>query len=486
MADDHERSTQAPDAARVGAKLRFTEGPVGRTLLLFAMPTLVSSILQSMNASINAAWIAHLLGTRALTASANANSLLFFLLGAVFGLTLASTVLVGQSVGAGDEPGAKRAIGTSLVFFGALSICMATVGAALAPRVVDLVGTPTDAVPLAVAYLRVSVLGLPPLVLFTFVMTALRGAGDAKTPLAFLFWSALIDVALNPLLIRGAGAFHGFGIAGSALATLIAQWAGLVALVSWLYWRRHPLRLGRGEGRYLRIDIDVLRSLVLKGVPMGLSVVVMSASMIAMISLVNRNGSSTTAAYGACFQLWNYIQLPSLALGTAVSAMVAQNIGAKRWDRVARIARDGIVFNLGLTAMLVVILSILSERAFSLLLGQDAASIQIAEHIHAVVSWSFVMFGVSFVLTSVVRAAGAVMAPLGILFVSLWVVRIPFAYAFTEALHADAIWWSFPVGTFVLLLLSVAYYQAGWWRQAQVVAVAHHHTPVCDPRHGPC
>ena len=450
----------------------LTTGPIAKTLLVFSLPILASSVLQSLNASINAAWIGRLLGERALTASANANSLLFFLLGAVFGLGMAATVLVGQSLGAKDMDQAKRTVGTSLTFFVAVSLLVAGAGVVLAPRLLAAMRTPADALPLASAYLRVIFVALPGMYVYAFIMLALRGAGDAKTPFFFLLVSAAIDVGLNPLLIRGYGPFPELGIAGSAWASLLAQWTSLVGLVGYLYRKKHFLRLAKGEAHYLKIDPVILRALLGKGIPMGMQMVVMSSSMIVMISFVNRFGSHTTAAYGACFQLWNYIQMPAFAVGSAVSSMAAQNVGARLWNRVAAVARVGILYNVLLTGFLVLVVTLVSRQAFAIFLGADSPSVDIARHIHFIVSWSFILFGVSFVLSSVVRATGAVFPPLVVLFLALWGVRLPFAYAMTPRWGADAIWWSFPVGSIASVLLIGAYYRFGNWRQAHMIEPA--------------
>ncbi|HWL86089.1 MAG TPA: MATE family efflux transporter, partial [Polyangiaceae bacterium] len=183
----------------------FTEGPIGRTLFIFSLPIFASSVLQSINASINAAWIGRLLGERALTAGANANTLVFLMVGVLFGLGMAATVLVGQSLGAKDLDQAKRTIGTGVTLFGGAATVMALAGVLFAPSVLAAMHTPPDALPLAASYLRVISIGLPGMFLYTFAMTALRGAGDSKTPFVFLLFSALTDVVLNPLLIRGVG-----------------------------------------------------------------------------------------------------------------------------------------------------------------------------------------------------------------------------------------------------------------------------------------
>ena len=413
-------ATEPPPGERI-ALAPLVKGPIARTLVLFSLPIFASNILQSLNASINAAWIGHLLGARALTASANANSLLFFLLSISFGLSLAATILIGQSLGAQDLTRTKRVMGTSF--------------------------------------------------LFNFMMMALRGAGNSRTPFFFMLISATLDVGLNPLLIEGIGPFPRLGIAGSALATGIAQWTALLLLTGWLYHRHHILCLGRGETRYFRIDGAVLRSLLTKGIPMGLQVIVVSSSMILMISLVNRYGSLTVAAYGACFQLWNYIQMPAFAIGSAVSSMAAQNVGAGRWDRVNRIAISGVIYNVVLTGALIGAVTLSDNAAFSLFLGNNRAAIVIAQHMHLIVSWSFILFGISFVLASVVRATGAVIPPLLILIIAIWGIRIPAAALLSHS-GVDGILWGFPAGSIASVLMTIAYFRFGRWRMAKMIVEA--------------
>ena len=448
----------------------LTEGPIGRTLLLFSLPILGSSILQSLNASINAIWIGRLIGANALAAVSNGNNIMFFLISAGFGLGMAATILVGQGLGARNIVQVKRTIGTTLVFFAGLSLVVGSGGFFGASKMLAALHSPPEVLGLATAYLKVVFVSLPAIYLYTFVMMALRGAGDARTPLIFLSISAVLDVGLNPILILGLGPIPAMGIAGSALATLISQWIGLIALVIWLYRSRNVLRLRRDEFRFLRLDPQILRSLVTKGLPMGLQMIVMSSSMMVMMSLVNRHGAMTVAAYGVCFQLWSYIQMPAMAVGTAVSSMAAQNVGARRWDRVGRTAGIGVLYNVLLTGALVLIVTAIDRDAYALFLGSDSPAIEIARHIHFIASWSFILFGVAFVLSSVVRATGAVIPPLIFLFIAMWGVRLPFAYGLSSSWGADAIWWSFPIGSGTSMLLLLAYYRFGGWKKARMLA----------------
>ncbi|SPA43288.1 putative multidrug efflux pump [Cupriavidus taiwanensis] len=453
---------------------RLTTGPIGRTLLLFSLPVLGSNILQSLNASINSVWVGRFLGEAALTATSNANIILFFLLGVVFGISMANTIMIGQAVGARDADQARRVVGTSTTFFVALSVLASALGYFYTPDILAAMRTPHDAAPLAVAYLRIIFLALPFMYFYNFVMMTLRGAGDSRTPFWFMLLSVVLDVALNPILIFGVGPVPAMGIAGSALATLIAQLASLAAMMALLYRRRHFLLLHRGQLALLVPDPAILRALVVKGLPMGLQMVVISSSAIVMMALVNAHGSQTTAAYGVASQLWTYVQMPALAVGASVSSMVAQNVGAGLWQRVARITRMGLLFNLSMTGALVALIYLFNRHSLGLFLGTDGVAIGIAQHINVVVLWSFILFGFTIVIFGTVRATGAVMAPLVILFLSMWVIRLPFAWALGPRLGADAIWWSFPLGSVVSLALALGYYRLGNWRGSQILPAAPH------------
>ena len=308
----------------------LTSGPIARTLLLFALPVLGSNVLQSLNGSVNSVWVGRFLGEAALTATSNANLVLFLLLGTVFGIGMAATILVAQSVGAKDFAHARRIVGTSATFFFAVSAVFAVCGWIWVDAILNLLGTPADALPLARSYLRIIFIAVPAANLLTFVMTVLRGAGDSRTPFYFMLLAVLLDVALNPLLIAGIGPFPRLGIAGSATSTLVGQTVSVAALLALLYARKHPLRLAGADLALLRPDPHLLRIVVFKGIPMGLQMIVISVAALTIMGLVNTYGSQVAAAYGIAAQLWTYVQMPALAIGAAVSSMAAQTVGARR------------------------------------------------------------------------------------------------------------------------------------------------------------
>jgi putative MATE family efflux protein len=450
----------------------LTEGSIPVGLFRFSLPILLANVLQSLNGSVNSIWVGRYLGEAALTATSNANTVMFLLIGAAFGVALAATILIGQCIGANNIRETKRVVGTSATFFAAISVAMAIAGLVLCRPLLIAMSTPADSLPLAVAYMRVIFLALPFLYMYAFVMAVLRGAGDSKTPFYFMLLSVGIDIALNPVFIFGLGPIPRFGIAGSALATFVAQAVSLIALIRHLYRRKHVLCLHQDELALLKVDWSVVGTLVKKGIPMSAQMLVISLSGVLMITLVNRFGVDTTAAFGAAMQIWNYIQMPAFAVAMGVSAMTAQNVGAGKWERVNRIAGVGVLYSVLLTGSVVVLIELLDVQVFGLFLPAGSAALSIASHMNRIVTSSFIFFGISVALFGVVRATGAVIAPLIVLTISMLVVRFPLAEILLDKYQVDAVWWSFPVSSVLSSVLALLYYRYGSWRSAHMVPAA--------------
>jgi putative MATE family efflux protein len=446
----------------------LTQGPIAKTLLAFALPTLASSILQSLNGTVNAIWVGRFLGENALAATSNANMIMFLLMSFVFGFGMAATVLIGQAFGRKDVDGARRVVGTAIGFLLVVSVAIAALGWIFAPALLKMLGTPPGAAPLALAYLRVIFLAMPPILLTVLLMMSLRGAGDAMTPLFLMILAVVLDSGLNPVFILGLGPAPKLGIAGSATATLIANTVSMLAMIVYIYARDLPLRLKGKELRYLYCSSSILKTIVVKGIPMGLQMIVISASALALIGLVNREGVETTAAFGVAMQLWAYLQMPAMSLGAAVSAMAAQNIGAGRWDRVGAITRSAIIYTLLITGVFVVLLAVADRPALALFLGNHSPALPIARHIQLLATWSFLLMGTTMVLFGTVRANGSVIGPLIIFAIGLVPVRLGFALGAYPWLKADALWLSFPVSSLANLAMAIAFYLQGGWRKGRM------------------
>ena len=447
----------------------LTEGAISQSFFHFALPIIYANILQVVSGSVNSFWVGRYLGEAALTATLNANMVVFLIIGGAFGLATGCTILVGKCVGANEIGRAKYVVGTGTTLFSAISFITAVAGLNLSRPLLILMNTPAESLELAVRYMQVMFIALPCMFMYSFVMSVLRGGGDSKTPFRFMLLSVALDVVFNPLLIFGAGPIPRFGIAGSAAATLASQAISLVSLVGHLYRTHHPLCIRRADIALLRVDFSIAAALVRTGIPMSAEMLVLSVSTVLVTAIVNRFGVSAAAAFGAAMQIWSYIQMPGAALSTAATSMAAHNIGARKWERLASIAAVGVVYNVLLTGLLVVAVELFNGQAFGVFLPEGSEALKISGHLNRIATWSFIFVGIFWVLSGIVRAAGAVMAPLIVLTISVMLVRFPVAEGLAGRYHTDAVWWSFSISAAVAALLAALHYKYGSWRDTRML-----------------
>jgi putative MATE family efflux protein len=334
------------------------------------------------------------------------------------------------------------------------------------PALLHLLATPAASLPQADAYLRVIFVTLPFASLSMMLSMGLRGGGDSKTPLHAMILTVVIDIAMNPLLIRGMGPFPHLGIAGSAISTACANFAGVLLMVGKLYVRDLPLRLRGSELRWLIPAQGETGYILSKGLPMGAQMLLLSSAQLIMIGLVNREGMETTAAYGASIQLWNYLQMPSFAVSSAVSAMVAQAVGAGLHKRVGDVTRIGLFTNLSMTLTLAALIVLADRPLLALFLGSESPAVPIAAHIQLICTWSFAISGIMMILTGTMRAYGSVIMPLVIMAIAFYPVRLGFYWAAQPLIGSEALWWAYPFSSIISAVMTWWIYHHVNWRGA--------------------
>ena len=443
----------------------FIVGPILKTLVLFSLPTLGTNLLQSFGMTANAIWIGQLLGEEALAATASANMVMFLAFTAVWGFSLATNVKMGQFYGAGDYVSARRSFGAGIGFCVGLSLIVAVIGWIFTDEVLRLLSTPPQIRHFARDYLRITFISMPFSTFSMLIGVGLRSAGDAKTPFYAMILTSVLSIVLNPLLILGLGPFPELGITGSALTMTLANFLGALAMIAWIYWRDLPMRMRGNDFAFLWPNGEDLSYMVTKGVPMGGMMVISSSATLVMLGLVNREGALTAAAYGAMIQVWNYIQMPAMAVSITVSAMAAQNIGAGRHDRVAQTVSAGLGVSTALTVGLFVVLIALADPILALFLGKGSKAIPLAEHIQLVTSWSYILNGLMMIMVGVLRSYGVVMISMVISALSLYAARLAFYFLLYPAIGVEALWLSFDFGALVALVLTWLAYARGKWRR---------------------
>jgi putative MATE family efflux protein len=443
--------------------------PIWRLMLVFLIPLMLSNVLQSASQTFTSIFLGRLIGVGALAAASSLFPVLFFLISFFFGISSASTVLIGQAYGAHDQPRLSRAAGTTLSFAVVFGVVIGAVGLIYDRAIMELIRTPPDVLDNAVAYARITFITLPITFIYLAYTTFLRGIGDSRSPLIVLLASSAIGVVLSPVLILGLFGIPSLGIIAAPIANIISTTIGLVGLLIYLEKTDNPLAFGKLR-HYLGIEMPLLITLVRLGVPTGIQFVMISLSEIAVISFVNRFGSSATAAYGAVNQIASYVQFPAVSIGITSSIFGAQSIGAQRTDRLRKIVRAGVTLNYVIGGILIVIVYALSREILSLFVT-DPPTLETARDLLSITLWSYVIFGNTSVLSGIMRSSGSVLWPTTISILSIWCVEVPVAYTLSHGpLGLRGVWIAYPITFAVSLTLQSAYY-FGVWRRKPIRAL---------------
>ncbi|CRM79616.1 multidrug efflux protein [Pseudomonas sp. 37 R 15] len=430
-------------------------------LLVFSLPVLAISFLQSLTGSINVAYISRLLGPSALAASSNANMVVFLIIGVLSGLPNAVMLQVGRATGAAHVEAVRKTFYETLLGFIILAVALSVVIWILTPQIITMLSVPTDSRAMAVSYLRVMCLSLFSMLVFLFVMMALRGLGETKGPFIWIAVAVLLDAAFTPLLILGFGGFPALGIEGAGWSAFLSQTVALLGMLLQMH-RRHPLLKGAADSLLIKgYSFNATVEMVKEGAPLCLQIFLGSVYSLILFALVNGFGSTSTAAYVVVTQVWNYIQMPALALASGTSVLVAQQLGRGDREEVWKITRAAVLCNVLITSSLVIISVLSIEPIFAWLLPHDPEAQRIGVHLNAVAAGFIVLFSSSVVLFGVLRANKVYFVPLLTFSITQFVICLPFIYLFRPALGVDAVWISIPISYVLPLLVALIYFKTG-------------------------
>jgi putative MATE family efflux protein len=451
---------QAQAARRHGVNV-FEEGkPMWQILLVFLVPLMLSNVLQSASQTMASIWIGRLISTQALGAISAVFPIVFLLFSFVFGVSSGASVLIGQAFGAGDHHKVKRIAGTVLGASLYLGIIVAIVGSLASATVLAWLRTPPDIIGQSDAYARVIFLVMPIFFVYFVYATLLRGTGDSTTPFYALIVSTVLAIGITPLFILGVFGLPKLGVVSAAVAGLIANSAALAWLLYYLHRRDHLLKFDRETLADMAIDWKILYGVVRIGVPTGIQVMTLSLAELAVISFVNRFGSSATAAYGAVNQVVSYVQFPAISIGISASIFGAQCIGARREDKLGSVIRSAVGLNYVVGGVIIGVCYLFAWGILGWFIT-DPHTLRIAHELLMITLWGYLIFGNSAVLSGVMRGSGDVKVPTanGIFAIGVEIVA---AYVLMLRIGIDGVWLGYPISYCVALALQFCYYEFVW------------------------
>ncbi|PLS15343.1 MATE family efflux transporter [Bacillus sp. M6-12] len=433
----------------------FTRGNLWEQMVRFSTPILLTNLLQVSYQFIDSLWVGNLLGANALGAVSVSGTVIFTILSFIIGVNNAALTILSQQKGKADRQGLTNYLNAFVVILTILSLLLGVLGYIFSEWILVFLGTPEAMISSAEVFLKINFVGIIFLFGYNFIATILRSIGDSKTPLTFVFLSVVLNTFLVPLFII----YFGMGIEGAALATIISQGVAFLFGLSLVIRRKIvPFSVP-----YLPKKEEA--ALIFKlGIPAGLQMTVISAGVMAIMSVVNSFGADVVAGFGAAQRIDSLIMLPAMALSTAVNSMAGQNIGAGRWDRVHKIAVYGVLYNLSIMVAVAVVIFLFSELGIGLFIQEQEAREFGGQYLR-IVAFFYPFLGINFILNGIVRGSGAMFQVLILNIISFWILRYPLTYLFSLNLGEAGIGLGMGTAFVIGSLTSYLYYRYGKWKK---------------------
>lgn len=311
-------------------------GPLLKKIILFAIPLMLSGVLQLLFNAADVIVVGRFTGNEALAAVGSTSSLINLLINLFVGVSVGANVLLGKHIGARDEENASKTVHTAVTFALVVGIAMIFVGFFLSRPLLELMGTPEDVINLSVLYMRIYFVGMPAFMFYNFGAALLRAVGDTKRPLYFLTLAGIINVIFNLIFVI---VFH-MGVAGVALATIISEGISAFLVFLCLKGADGVLHL---DHRSLSFHNDVAIQMMKIGLPAGLQGCIFSVSNVLIQSSVNSFGSIAMAGNTASANLEGFVYNAMNSLYQTSLSFTSQNMGAKKYKRVDKILIECLV-----------------------------------------------------------------------------------------------------------------------------------------------
>ncbi|HHY0136270.1 TPA: MATE family efflux transporter [Clostridioides difficile] len=439
----------------------LTTGHEGKSIFFFAMPMLIGSLFQQLYNTADSIIVGRFIGKEAMAAVSGANPIMFLLVAALMGVSLGFSILVSQFYGSGDLKKVKATIDTTYILLFIGSILISILGIVFGGPMLKLMNTPESVFAQSKLYLTIIFSGILFSAGYNSVSAILRGLGDSVTPLYFLIIATILNIVLDLTFI----VVLRMGVEGVALATIMAQAVSFIISIIYLN-KKHEVLKFKIKG--IVYDNKIFKDGLRLGLPSGVQQMLFSIGNMALQFLVNSYGTSAMAAFGAGLRIENFISLPIMNLGSAVSTFVAQNIGAGENERVKKGIRESIKMTLVLAVTVIALILLFRENLIALF-NTDKDVIKIGSSYLFIIGPFFLFIGTSFVLSSAMKGAGDSMFALISSIVSLWLGRLPASYLLSKFFGTDGIWMGIPFGWTLGLIVTVIYYKKGHWKTKAIV-----------------
>lgn len=443
----------------------MTQGNEAKALIFFALPMVLGNLFQQLYNIIDSMVVGNFVGSNALAAVGASTSVCFLFVAIATGISIGCSVIISQLFGAKQIAKMKTAISTSLIFIFAISTVLTVVGLIFSPAILKFMQTPEEILTDASTYLSIYFAGLIFLFLYNGMTAVYNGLGKSKIPLVFLAFSSVLNVGLDLLFVIR---FH-MGVAGVAWATLISQAAS--SIISFIFLLHVLKNIESNENKNTVFDKGLLKHMLAVAIPSCLQQSIVSLGFLGVQALVNGYGAVVIAGYTAASKIDSIAIMPMVSVGNAVSTFTAQNMGAKKTERVKSGYRAGLLMSAGISLTVTLVLYLFGSQLIGAFVDSAANQDVIAVGVEYLrtVSLFYIVMGFMNNTNGVLRGSGDMKIFMAVTLCNFG-TRVIMAYALAATpLGKSAVWWAIPLGWAVGLVISLVRFLSGKWKKLSLV-----------------
>ena len=442
-------------------EIDLTKGNIYSTMLRFAVPFLLAILLQALYGAADLLIVGQFAGSAHQAAVATGTQITNMFTNLITGLAAGGTILVGHSIGEGNREKASKMVGTCFTLFIIIAAVMTLAIALLSGPIIEWMNTPEEAAPFASEYVFICACGIFFIFGYNAISGILRGLGDSKSPLIFVAIACAINIVLDIILVSA-----GMGASGAAIATITSQGVSMMLAV---------IMLKRGDFIFdfklssFKTTWSRMKSVLKIGLPMALQNSLVSVSFIILTAIVNRFGVEASAAVGIVEKYNLFFMLPAISFSMAISAMVAQNMGAGIEERARKCFYMGLLISLAFGVVFFLLLQF-SPGQLAGVFTRDAGVIEQAMLYIKSFSWDVMLVAFVFCFNGFVNGTGHTTFTLVNNSISTFGVRIPAAVILASLSGATLyeIGFAAPIASLVQTIIIFIYYKSGKWRKGVI------------------
>jgi putative MATE family efflux protein len=438
-----------------------------KPLLALAGPIILANFFQAAYQLTDAFWVGRL-GEKAVASVAVCMPIIFFMMSFGIGFSIAGATLTAQYFGAKDKKMVSHSSAQTLLLVIVVSAITSTLGFWLSTNILKFLGVEAGIFDSALAYLRISFLGIVFNFVFFMFQSIMRSIGKAKLPVYIVIGTVILNFILDPLLMFGIGPIPALGVAGTAWATLFTQSIASIIGMFILFSGSHGIKLHWPD---FIPDYKFLKKAFWLGLPSSLETSARSLVLTIMTGLITSFGTLAIAAYGVGSNIFQLILMLCFGFAGANSALVGQSLGAgdkKRAERVAKLSLKLIFISLSIVG---VIIFVFAKSCIAFFVPNDINVINEGARFLRFIALTSGLTGIQVIIGSTLQAAGSTKQSMILTIVSQWVVQLPLAYLLAKVLDfgLDGIWVTLPITSVIMSIIYMAVFLRGKWKEKKLI-----------------